>query len=183
MSMIAISSLDLLLLSCLYICLRDSLLNITKYLSSTGIIRNFGRLRAILSNVFNRLLTSKCANVLIPLTETRRNNGSNTTYKGKNPNRGWVKTKALKSKRLYSQSRYTSPYCIVSCYKRNGRGGRTSRFYHPLFLLGWPSNEDCHRNTRIFFLLTVLSASAKQLSNLKKMGRGEGGRWSGWSDE
>ena len=47
MSMIAISSLDFLWLACSYIRLRDGLLNMTKYLSSTGIIRNFGRLRAI----------------------------------------------------------------------------------------------------------------------------------------
>ena len=53
--MIAISSLDFLLLSCLHVPLRNALLKITKYMSSTGIIRNFGRLRAILWNVFNRL--------------------------------------------------------------------------------------------------------------------------------
>ena len=54
-SMIAISSLDFLLLSCLNVRLRNALLNITKYMSSTGTIRNFGRLRAILWNVFNPL--------------------------------------------------------------------------------------------------------------------------------
>ena len=57
--------------SCLHVRLRNGLLNNKKYISSTGIIRNFGRLRAIL-----RLLISKCTNVLIPLTETRRNNWS-----------------------------------------------------------------------------------------------------------
>ena len=54
-SMIAISSLDFVLLSCLHVPLRNALLKITKYMSSTGIIRNFGRLRAILWNGFNRL--------------------------------------------------------------------------------------------------------------------------------
>ena len=37
-----------LLLSCLHVRLRNGLLNMTKYMSSTDIIRNFGRLRAIL---------------------------------------------------------------------------------------------------------------------------------------
>ena len=54
-SMIAISSLDFLLLSCLYVRLRNALLKIMKHMSSTGIIRNFGRLRAILWKWFNRL--------------------------------------------------------------------------------------------------------------------------------
>ena len=44
MRIIAISSLDFLLLSFLHLRLRNALLNITKYMSSTGIIRDFGRL-------------------------------------------------------------------------------------------------------------------------------------------
>ena len=43
-SMIAISSPGFLLLSCLHVRLRNALLDITKYMSLTGIIRNFGRL-------------------------------------------------------------------------------------------------------------------------------------------
>ena len=38
MSMIAIASLESLLLSCLHVRLQNALLNITKYMSSTGII-------------------------------------------------------------------------------------------------------------------------------------------------
>ena len=56
--MIAISSLplkDFLLLSCLHVRLRKALLNMTKYMSFTGIIRNFGRLRDAIWNVFNQL--------------------------------------------------------------------------------------------------------------------------------
>ena len=45
MSVIAISSLDFLFLSCLHVRLRNALLNITKYISSTGIsgiLEDFG---------------------------------------------------------------------------------------------------------------------------------------------
>ena len=41
------------LLSCLHVRLRNALLTSRKYMSSTGIIRNFGRLRAVLENLFN----------------------------------------------------------------------------------------------------------------------------------
>ena len=53
-SITAISSLDFLLLSCLLVRSRNALLRITKYMSSTGKIRNFGWLRVILWNGFNR---------------------------------------------------------------------------------------------------------------------------------
>ena len=49
---ISLHSQDFLLLSCLHVRSRNALHNITKYMSSTGIIRNFGRLRDILWNVF-----------------------------------------------------------------------------------------------------------------------------------
>ena len=61
MSMIAISSLDFLFLSCSHVRLRNALLNITKYSSSTGIIRNFGNYG---------LFFETC---LIDLTAKRRN--------------------------------------------------------------------------------------------------------------
>ena len=55
----------------LHVRLRNTLLKITKYMSSTGIIRNSGRLRAILWNVFNWLsrlnFTRERGSSLVPI--------------------------------------------------------------------------------------------------------------------
>ena len=67
MSMIAILSLDFLLLSCLLVRLWNALLNITKYMSSTGIIRNFGRLRAVLWKVSRLNFTRERDSSLVPI--------------------------------------------------------------------------------------------------------------------
>ena len=58
MSMLVISSLDFLLFSCLHVRLRNALRYITKCMTSTVIIWNFGRLRTILWNVFKIYLAS-----------------------------------------------------------------------------------------------------------------------------